>query len=371
MLYPHGESLTDKYVHDLNRVSNIDAYDSVRLYDLWFEDCRGQLSRIAWWLLGKPGFRFTLLRTHLCARQHAQQTARQRLPLRLAVQPPVSGLALVNRPAFENSDAKKSMKYRRLGSTGLRASAVGFGTWQFGGEWGRHFAQPEVDALLRRAKELGINLIDTAECYGDHRSESLIGQAIQKDRKDWIIATKFGHRFHRNFERTDHWSLQEVMEQLEASLQALRTDYIDIYQFHSGSDEVFDQPELWDGLNKQVEAGKLRYLGISIGSNDNLYQTQRATAIGTGVIQVVYNRLDTRPEQRVFPSCREQGLGVLAREPLASGLLTGKYKPGKEFADPDDVRSRHDHAEVQAKLEMVQEIKQREVPEGVDTCVMS
>src|SRR6266481_2648655 len=186
------------------------------------------------------------------------------------------------------------------------------------------------------------------------------------DRKDWIIATKFGHRFHRNFERTDHWSLQEVMEQLEASLQALRTDYIDIYQFHSGSDEVFDQPELWEGLNKQVEAGKLRCLGISIGSNDNLYQTQRATAVGARVIQVVYNRLDTKPEQRVFPSCREQGLGVLAREPLASGFLTGKYKPGKEFTDPDDVRSRHDHTEVQAKLEMVQEIKQRGVSEGVD-----
>jgi myo-inositol catabolism protein IolS len=221
---------------------------------------------------------------------------------------------------------------------------VGFGTWQFGGEWGKPLVQREVDALLKRAKELGINLIDTAECYWDHLSESLIGQAIQRDRKDWIIATKFGHKFHRNFKRTDHWSLQEVIEQLEASLQALHTDYIDIYQFHSGNDQVFD----------------------SLGSNDNLYQTQQATAVGASVIQVVYNRLDTTPEQGVFPSCREQGLGVLAREPLASGFLTGKYKPGKEFTDRDDVRSRHDQAEVQTRLKTVQEIQQREVPEGAD-----
>jgi myo-inositol catabolism protein IolS len=258
------------------------------------------------------------------------------------------------------------MKYRLLGNTELKTSVVGFGTWQFGGEWGKPLAQREVDALLKRAKELGINLIDTAECYGDHLSESLIGQAIQRDRKDWIIATKFGHKFHRNFKRTDHWSLQEVIEQLEASLQALHTDYIDIYQFHSGNDQVFDQPELWEGLNKQVRDGKIRYLGISLGSNDNLYQTQQATAVGASVIQVVYNRLDTTPEQGVFPSCREQGLGVLAREPLASGFLTGKYKPGKEFTDRDDVRSRHDQAEVQTRLKTVQEIQQREVPEGAD-----
>jgi len=116
------------------------------------------------------------------------------------------------------------------------------------------------------------------------------------DRKDWIIATKFGHRFHRNFEQTDHWSLQEVMEQLEASLQALRTDYIDIYQFHSGSDEVFDQPELWEGLNKQVEAGKLRDLGISIGSNDNLYQTQRATAVGASLMIIRKRWRNRRPQ---------------------------------------------------------------------------
>src|SRR6185503_20586838 len=88
------------------------------------------------------------------------------------------------------------MKYRILGKTGLRVSVIGVGTWQFGGEWGKSFAQDEVTAMLRRAQELGVNLIDTAECYGDHLSESLIGGALQGNREQWIVATKFGHKFH-------------------------------------------------------------------------------------------------------------------------------------------------------------------------------
>jgi aryl-alcohol dehydrogenase-like predicted oxidoreductase len=259
------------------------------------------------------------------------------------------------------------MKYRRLGKTDLKVSVVGIGTWQFGGEWGRSFSQPEVGRILTRAKELGINLIDTAECYGDHVSESLIGAAIKNDRDSWVVATKFGHKFHSNFERTQHWTPREVVAQLDESLKALRTDYIDLYQFHSGSDEVFDQDELWQALARQVEAGKIRHLGISIsGQGENFYQVQQATRVGAGAIQVVYNRLEQLPEQRVLPSCRQQNLGVLARVPLASGYLSGKYKPGTQFANPDDVRSLHNNNDVQKKLELVQEIQQTEVPAGVD-----
>jgi myo-inositol catabolism protein IolS len=258
------------------------------------------------------------------------------------------------------------MKYRSIGKTGLRASVVGIGTWQFGGEWGRAFSQHEVNGLLGRSKELGINLIDTAECYGDHLSETLVGEAIKEDREDWLVATKFGHRFHNNFERTDHWSPSEVVDQLDASLKALRTDYVDLYQFHSGSDEAFNQMELWEVLNDQVKAGKIRHLGISIGSNDNLHQTSQASQVGAEVIQVVYNRLDRIPEERVFASCQEQNLGALARVPLASGYLSGKYGPGSVFDNKDDVRSRHDQEDRERKLEQVQQIQRDEVPAGVN-----
>ena len=258
------------------------------------------------------------------------------------------------------------MKYRRLGKTGLEVSVIGVGTWQFGGEWGKTFSQAEVGRLLGRAKELGINLIDTAECYGDHLSERLVGEAIKGERDEWIVATKFGHKFHGNFERTDRWSADEVVRQLDASLTALQTDYIDLYQFHSGSDEVFDNDALWEVLNEQVQAGRIRHLGVSIGSNDNLHQTVRAGEVGASAIQVVYNRLDRTPEERVFPACQEGDLGVLARVPLASGFLSGKYKPGDTFTQEDDVRSRRERDEVQRKLGEVERIRQDEVPAGTD-----
>jgi len=93
------------------------------------------------------------------------------------------------------------MKYRRLGKTEMKVSVIGIGTWQLGGEWGKKFEQTEVDAMIGKGAEMGINLIDTAECYGDHLSEKLIGRVIKSRRQKWIIATKFGHKFKPNFER--------------------------------------------------------------------------------------------------------------------------------------------------------------------------
>jgi len=258
------------------------------------------------------------------------------------------------------------LKYRKLGKTGLKVSVIGIGTWQFGGEWGRDYTASEVDQILGRARELGINLIDTAECYGDHLSESLIGQAIaQQRREDWIIATKFGHHFTARFSREQQWSADQVLQQLDGSLKAMRTDYIDIYQFHSGTDDVFNNDALWTMLEKQVQAGKIRHLGISIGNNDNLHQTESAAKVGAQVIQVVYNRLDRKPEERVFPSCQQQDLGVLARVPLASGYLSGKYKPGAVFAE-NDVRNNHDKERTRERLLEVQQIARNEVPEGMN-----
>jgi aryl-alcohol dehydrogenase-like predicted oxidoreductase len=261
------------------------------------------------------------------------------------------------------------MKYRTLGRTGLNVSVVGVGTWQFGGEWGVDYTQPDVDAILGKAKELGINLIDTAECYGDHLSEKLIGGYLRRDRReDWIVATKFGHKFHAHLKRDDRSSASDVREQLEQSLRALGTDYIDIYQFHSLSDERFDNDEMWTMLDKQVQAGKIRHLGISIGYNGNIYQTKNATSVKADVIQVVYNRLDRTPEEEVFPSCQDQELGVLARVPLASGFLSGKYTKDSVFPE-NDVRASKGRNDPEGRLRMLEEvekIRKEEVPEGVN-----
>ena len=259
------------------------------------------------------------------------------------------------------------MKYRILGSTGLRVSVVGVGTWQFGGEWGKVFTVPEVTAMLARAYELGINLIDTAECYGDHTSERLIGEALQMlgRRKDFIVATKFGHHFHGCFQRTDERTAPDIQKQLDDSLLALRTDYIDLHQYHSWADAQFDNTEVRTVLEKALQAGKVRHVGNSISPNDKTYQVQRSADYHVGAIQVVYNRLQREPEAAVLPMCAQLKLGVLARVPLASGYLSGKYKPGAAFAT-DDVRGQwHKPADRDAKLTQVAHIQQTEVPPGV------
>jgi aryl-alcohol dehydrogenase-like predicted oxidoreductase len=258
------------------------------------------------------------------------------------------------------------MKYRRLGRAGLRVSVIGVGTWQFGGEWGKAFSQAEVNQILGRARDLGINLVDTAACYGDHLSERLVGQALRGERERWVIATKFGHRFVGHLNREDRWAPDQVRDQLEDSLRALGTDTIDLYQFHSGRDKVFDDDTLWTMLDKQVQAGKIRHLGVSISSSiDPAHQATGAAAVGAGALQVVYNRLDRQPEESVFPASIKGNLGVLARIPLASGFLTGKYRPGDAFTAGDDLRSSWDPARVQARLEEVEQIRCDELPSGL------
>jgi myo-inositol catabolism protein IolS len=166
------------------------------------------------------------------------------------------------------------MHYRTLGRTNLNISVVGVGTWQFGGEWGVDFTQPEVNAILAAAQDCGINFIDTAECYGDHLSERFIGHAIAGRRDQWIVATKFGHHFHKNFDRSRHFDATDVTAQLDASLAALQTDYIDLLQCHSATDEEFDTPGLWAALQREQAKGKIRHLGLSISPPTNLYQTE-------------------------------------------------------------------------------------------------
>lgn len=256
------------------------------------------------------------------------------------------------------------MQYRRLGKTSLQVSAVGIGTWQLGNHWGKSFNQPEVNDIFAKGAELGINLVDTAECYGHHVSEAFIGEALKNTRGHWIIATKFGHHRASDAPPETHWQPESVLQQLEASLRALQTDYIDIYQFHSGTREQLDNDALWTMLNKQVQAGKIRHLGISIGQPNQLYQVERATALGVSVIQTIYNAINSKAADTVLPSCLRQDLGVLARVPLASGFLSGKYQPDAKFPDNDVRADRKPEVNAQQIAQALQVLQQ--VPTGVD-----
>jgi myo-inositol catabolism protein IolS len=257
------------------------------------------------------------------------------------------------------------MRYRVLGSTGLRVSAVGLGTWQFGGEWGHEFSQAEADAILDQAAASGINLLDTAECYGDHLSERLIGDYLSRhDRSRWLVATKFGHGFTGFLGRPQDYSAAGVRQQLEASLRALRLDTIDLYQFHSGTDAQLLNEELWAMLAEQKKAGKVRHLGISILGKGSEVQAREARRLGAEALQVIYNRLDRRPEQLYFPHAQKDNLGILTRVPLASGFLSGRYPAGVTFA-ANDWRSTFAADRVSRDLAEVERVRQSELPAGM------
>jgi aryl-alcohol dehydrogenase-like predicted oxidoreductase len=260
------------------------------------------------------------------------------------------------------------VRYRTLGRTGLTVSVVGVGTYQYGGEWGKSFRQRDVDDILGAAADCGINLIDTAECYGDHLAERLIGAALRGRRSNWIIASKFGHHFHGFRDRSHHWRPEEVRRQLEASLRALRTDSIDLYQFHSPVHDQFLSEGLWELLLREKEAGRIRHVGISLASSacaaSDAGQLEHAAEAALEAAQVVYNRLERQVEERILPACRELQLGVLARVPLASGLLSGKYSRGHAFPR-DDVRAHQPPEKAAAALAEVRRLEAEELPEGI------
>ena len=142
------------------------------------------------------------------------------------------------------------MKYRKLINTNLELSVIGMGTHQFAGDWGKSFLKSDVKKLLDEASFLGINFLDTAPNYGKHLSEKLIGSALVGKRDQWIIATKFGQKLDANDTNIHDFTEKNILLQLEKSLRSLKTDYIDIYQFHSGSNDDFKNDDIWGMLNK-------------------------------------------------------------------------------------------------------------------------
>ena len=238
------------------------------------------------------------------------------------------------------------MQYRMLGRTGLRVSEVGFGAWAIGGPaklgnveigWG------EVDdamslRAIEAAYEAGVTFFDTADVYGAGRSEVLIGKALKSKRDRVVIATKVGNRTTADGQWVKDFSKQWIVEAIDTSLKRLGMDYVDLYQLHSGTDTAQYRDETFEALEALKAAGKIRFYGISVGPCAHGPWVIRNTPADT--IQVVYNMLEREPEAELLPLAQARGVGIIARVPLASGFLTGKFTPDTRFA-PNDHRSRN------------------------------
>ena len=181
------------------------------------------------------------------------------------------------------------------------------------------------------------------------------------------MATKFGHHYDDKFKRSEHRGPTDIFKQLEDSLRALKTDVIDLYQYHSWADEEMFNDDVQAALLMAKDQGKVRFLGNSVRSKgDSCPQILQSSEHSIDAIQIIYNRLQREPEEKAFELCQQQNLGVMARVPLASGYLSGKYKPGHQFNDTEVRGRRDDSAQRNAWLTEAEAIQKDEVPQGVN-----
>jgi aryl-alcohol dehydrogenase-like predicted oxidoreductase len=223
------------------------------------------------------------------------------------------------------------MQYRELGRTGWKVSEISFGAWAIGGAWG-DVDDAESLAALNRAIELGVNFIDTADVYGDGRSERLVAQVVRDHPGQRIyVATKAGRRLPKQV--VEGYSRENLTAWVDRSLKNLGTDTIDLLQLHCPPQEVYYRPEVFGILDDFVSAGKLRHYGVSVEKVEEAVKA--AEFPGVQSVQIIFNMFRHRPAERFFALAQEKQVGILARVPLASGLLTGKMKPDSRFAADD------------------------------------
>ena len=231
------------------------------------------------------------------------------------------------------------MNYRPLGRTGWKLSDISFGAWAIGGAWG-NVSDDESLAALNQAIDSGVNFIDTADVYGDGRSERLIAQ-LKKTRKDEIIvATKAGRRLPK--QTVAGYSRENLNGWVDRSLKNLSTDTIDLVQLHCPPTELYNRAEVFGMLDDLVKAGKVRYYGVSVEKVEEALKAIEYPNVQT--VQIIFNCFRQKPAETFFPKAKEKRVGILARVPLASGMLTGKLRADSQFAS-DDHRNFNRHGE--------------------------
>ena len=212
----------------------------------------------------------------------------------------------------------------------MRVSVVSFGAWPIGSDWG-HVDDKESYAALNRAVDLGVNFIDTADVYGDGRSERLIGQLLKERKEEIFVATKAGQRLDPHV--SEGYNLKNIEGFVDRSLKNLDVESIDLLQLHCPPTPVYSRPEVFEALDHLKSKGKIRNYGVSVEKISEGLKSIEYPEVQS--VQIIFNMFRLRPAEEFFPKTKQRKVGILARVPLASGLLTGKITAETKFPSDD------------------------------------
>ena len=222
------------------------------------------------------------------------------------------------------------MNYRTLGKTGWRVSEVSFGAWAIGGSWGEVSDEDSMRALHKAVDE-GINLFDTADVYGDGRSERLLAKLRRERDETLYIPTKAGRRLDPH--TAEGYNRENLNAFVDRSLKNLETDALDVVQLHCPPTKVFYQPEVFGVLEDMKREGKIKHYGVSVEKVEEGLKALEYPGLST--VQIIFNLFRQRPAELFFREAQEKNVGILVRVPLASGLLTGKMSEKTNFEEAD------------------------------------
>jgi aryl-alcohol dehydrogenase-like predicted oxidoreductase len=222
------------------------------------------------------------------------------------------------------------MKKRILGKTGYEVSEIGYGSWSLGADWG-DVTESQALSTLATLPKVGINFIDTADVYGDGRSESIIAKFRQIEQSPFIVATKAGRRLNPHI--AAGYTKENLTAFVERSLTNLKVECLDLLQLHCPPTPVYYMPEVFEALDELVQVGKVRYYGVSVEKVEEALKAIEFPNVST--VQIIFNMLRQRPMELFFKEAQKRSIGVIVRVPLASGLLTGKFTRNSVFAKND------------------------------------
>ena len=223
------------------------------------------------------------------------------------------------------------MKLRKLGKTGLQISEISLGTWQVGGRWGAPFDAAEAERIVHRSIDGGVNFIDTADVYSDGQSEEVVGRVVRARSERVYVATKCGRRLSPHV--ASGYTQKNITRFVEDSLRRTGLDSLDLIQLHCPPPEVIRGEAAFEALDRLKEIGKIRHYGVSVETvAEALWAIEKP---GVAAVQIIFNMMRQKPAEQLFTRAREEDVGIIARVPLASGLLTGKFSSATTFGDQD------------------------------------